>query len=82
MPGRLLAFPRIRRIILHVEFRLPVLIRAFFQDEPLVRHSNWVHTFEMRIAPKTEIEIGWEAQKGLVGRAGRGYNRCGTNHNY
>jgi|CXWL01.1.fsa_nt_gi hypothetical protein len=32
--------------------------------------------------PKTEIGIGWEAQKDLVGRAGRGYNRCGTNHNY
>ena len=32
--------------------------------------------------PKTEIGIGWEAQKGLVGRAGGEYNRCGTNHNY
>jgi hypothetical protein len=49
-------------------------------------HPIW-HTEEVKwsrthVHPKTEIEIGWEAQKGLVGRAGRGYNRCGTNHNY
>ena len=34
----------------------------------------------LRLDPKTEIGIGWEAEKDLVGRAGRGYKGCIATH--
>jgi hypothetical protein len=48
----------------------------------LMKKTDEIQEAASILDPKTEIGIGREAQKDLVGRAGRGYNGCATKHNH